>query len=413
MPRQKLALCAAILAVTLVVSASVGAVATPNDAATAESSLWSVGAQENATDGTQNESENETETPTETTPEDVRNLTGDNQTAILAGNESAIAEANLTNATANETDDETLPSQQNRNGTFVVDGVTGVYDYAVVTARHGSLQLFVRNATIATQNGTATAYNTFVAIGDDLSAVQLRVLENALREPFGNATAQEVSNVSAVTLNDTANATGAETTPTPTNGTDQGNATGTAPQLADLALAPLGDALAAELPGPVLDQQVRVKADLVNVRTNDTVTTHRDVLLRGTLAEVLQGEAETADPEMDRTNDTEVTLERTYFDVSNLSAPETVGSDETYQVNATVVNNDEEDGAEEVSLRIAGEQVDQRLVRLDAGESTTVSFEVDVSELDLRPGTYEHGVYAFADSATAIVEIQENATAAE
>lgn len=389
----------AVAVVVLVATAATGAIATAGLA------------QEDAEDG--NQTTNETAGPAQ--DEDVRNLTGDNQTAILAGNESATAEAGLRNATANRTAaEERLPSRQMRNGTFAVEDTVGIYDYAVVTARNGTLQLFVRNATIATPNGTVTMHNTFVAIGDNLSAPQLRALDDLLQRPYENATASAAANVSPVTTNETAlgNETAAETANATAgvNATDTANATASGPQLADLALGPLADALAENYSDPVLDQQTRVKADLANVRSDGEVTTYRNVLLRGTLSEVLQGQAATADREAADENETEVVIEREYYDVSNLSAPETVQVGETYTVSATVSNPGEDDGAEEVALVVAGERVDQRLVRLDAGESTTVSFEADPSAYDLGPGTYQHGVAAFADTETAVIELQGNAT---
>lgn len=404
MTRRTPALAALVLAATLIAAASAGGIAAPMDT-TATDNTWAVAGQETTTDGAENDTATETERrETEATPTDVRNLTGDNQTAILAGNESAAVEAGLANVT--------LPSQQNRNGTLRVDGTTGVYDYAVVTAKNGTLQLFVRNTTIATTNGTATVHNAFVAIGDNLSRPQLRVLHDALRAPFERAGVHTLANVSAVTPNETVNATTTETTTA--NVTNQANATvATGPQLDDLALGPFGQALATAYEDPVLDQQVRMKAGLVNVRMGERTVTYRNVLLRGTLREILTGQANTTERDVATTNDTEVMFEREYFDVTSLEAPDAMAPGQTYRINATVTNRGEESGAEEVSVKLAGEALDQQLVRLDANESTTVSFQVDPSELGLQVGTYELGVYAFANNATTIVEVRQNTTSVQ
>lgn len=362
---------------------------------------------------------------------DEGNLTGENETAVVEANESATREANLTNQTEAGPDqperraaNQTFPARQTSNGTFQVDGATGVYDYAVVTARNGTVQLFVRNMTVATDNGTTTMLNTFVAIGDNLSQQELRRIDEGLRQTFENDTAadrQVEANVSAVTVNETVNATAMNetvnaTTPngtvnaTAANETRQaGNDTATAasPQVRDLGLTPLANALASDLPDSALEQQSRVKVDVANVRANDTARTYRNVLLRGTLRDILDGQAETAEPTANRTADTDVQFERTYFDVSNLEAPDSVGVGETFQVSATVTNNGSDAGAEEVSLRIAGEQQQQELVRLEPGESTTVSFGTNLGSLDLSPGVYRHGVYAFGDSETAMVTVEE------
>lgn len=390
--------------VTVAVVAAVVAVPATSVALTAPADAVSAAAvQENGTEPTPNGTE---PTPNGTDEaDDERNLTGDNETSIVDSNESAAAEAGLANATDDGDEagaNETAPSMQAYNGTYRTDGATGVYDHVLVTSRNGTLQIFARNTTVATEAGTVTLHNTFVAIGDDLSARELGATYEELAGAFANDTDAR-ANVSAVTTNETVNATENETAEV-----DVGNATATAgPQLDDLALSPLGDALAAELPDAVLERQVRVKADLANVRTNDTATTYRDVFLRGTFAELLEGEANATRPTPERANATEATFEREYFEVSDLEAPDSLTADGTYRINATVTNPGGDDGAEEVSLRIAGERLAQELVRLEPGASTNVSFQADLGDADLGPGTYELGIYAFADGETAVVTLGE------
>ena len=101
------------------------------------------------------------------------------------------------------------------------------------------------------------------------------------------------------------------------------------------------------------------------------------------------------------------------FQVQNLDAPERVAEGDTVDVSARVVNEGGRQGTQTVAFRVdtntdgnldAGEGVASRSVTLDAGESTTITFEdVDTSGLD--PGTYTHGVFTDNDSATAQIEV--------
>ncbi len=353
-------------------------------------------------------------------PDEERNLTGDNETSIVTGNESARREAGLANVTdepATEPEgNQTFQARQEFNGTFQIGNATGVYDHAVMTGRNGSINIFVRNMTIATNNETTTLLNTFIAIGNNQSRQDLSQLSTVLAGELNDtAPPPAEGTIEPVGLTETepderaaGEDTPGETPQVPPPGT-QSN-----PELRELGLTDPAAELSESLPAQVLDTYTRVKVDVANVRQNDTVHTYRNVVYRGTLREVLTGQAATGVVQTNETGDANVTFEREYFRVTNLDVPATVTLGESYQVNATVVNRGDDDGAEEVAYKIAGEQQGEQLVRLDGNESTTVSFEVTVSQGDIEPGTHEHGVYAFAHSETGVVSVnQPNASTAE
>ncbi len=101
------------------------------------------------------------------------------------------------------------------------------------------------------------------------------------------------------------------------------------------------------------------------------------------------------------------------FEVSGLTAPDSVAQSESFDASVTVSNAGDENGTQTVGLRVDadgdGELSDDETVRtreiaLDAGESTTISAE-DVNTSDLEPGEYTYGVFTANDSATGAITI--------
>jgi uncharacterized membrane protein len=81
-----------------------------------------------------------------------------------------------------------------------------------------------------------------------------------------------------------------------------------------------------------------------------------------------------------------------HFAVSDLAPLEyTAEHDEVFTVSATVENTGDLSAEKTVELRLDNETVANTTVELDAGNNTTVEFEVDASEID--PGEYTHSVW--------------------
>ncbi|GAA0200674.1 hypothetical protein GCM10009000_013480 [Halobacterium noricense] len=100
------------------------------------------------------------------------------------------------------------------------------------------------------------------------------------------------------------------------------------------------------------------------------------------------------------------------FEVTNLSAPETVPVGQSFNVSATVRNPGDRNGTEELQYRFSGVTVQRQTLTLGAGESQTVTFEVSPGTLPSEPGTFTHGVYAFDDNQSASISLtNENQSA--
>jgi len=91
------------------------------------------------------------------------------------------------------------------------------------------------------------------------------------------------------------------------------------------------------------------------------------------------------------------------FAVSNLTAPENASQGEWIDVTATITNTGDQRAAGPVKYRIDDSVRRGTGVNLEAGESTTVTFEFNTQPVD--PGNYTHGVYAGENNATAEIEI--------
>jgi uncharacterized cupredoxin-like copper-binding protein len=98
--------------------------------------------------------------------------------------------------------------------------------------------------------------------------------------------------------------------------------------------------------------------------------------------------------------------------VSNLQAPGSATQGDAIDVSADVTNEGEQSATKAVEFRVdvdgdgfdGDDVVLSQDVQLDAGDSTTVTFE-DVDTSALAPGTYTHGVVTPDDSATAQITI--------
>jgi len=93
------------------------------------------------------------------------------------------------------------------------------------------------------------------------------------------------------------------------------------------------------------------------------------------------------------------------FQVSEFSAPDAVREDESYQVETTVENLGEDAGTATVEYRLGGEKVETVPVEVAAGGSKTVT--IDVVEIPVDPGSYEHGMHVEDSSVTGEITIEE------
>jgi len=100
-----------------------------------------------------------------------------------------------------------------------------------------------------------------------------------------------------------------------------------------------------------------------------------------------------------------LTVEDTVFEVSGLSPTEaTVTAGDVIDASATVTNTGNAAGTGDVEFRVGGTAVATTSVTLDAGGSTTATFDgVDTAGLD--PGEYTHGAFTADDSATGTLTV--------
>ncbi|MFP9191302.1 CARDB domain-containing protein [Natrialbaceae archaeon A-CW1-1] len=98
--------------------------------------------------------------------------------------------------------------------------------------------------------------------------------------------------------------------------------------------------------------------------------------------------------------------EPAFFTVTDLEpVDETVVNGDALTVSATVTNTGDETETQPVELRVGGEVHKTESVTLDGGDSDTVTFTFETS--DLEPGTYTHGVYTDDDEQTGTLTIEE------
>lgn len=86
----------------------------------------------------------------------------------------------------------------------------------------------------------------------------------------------------------------------------------------------------------------------------------------------------------------------------------TVGNSIT--VNAEITNDGEASGTKVVELGLDGEALNSQEVTLDGGESTSVQFTVDTSELE--PGEYTHSIRTEDDELAGTLTLEEDTTLA-
>ncbi|MFC7071600.1 BGTF surface domain-containing protein [Halovenus rubra] len=97
------------------------------------------------------------------------------------------------------------------------------------------------------------------------------------------------------------------------------------------------------------------------------------------------------------------------FTVSDLS-PENAATEQgsTVEVSATIANDGGEEAETSVELLLDGSTAATKSATLAGGESTTVTFEVDTS--DLEPGTYVHGIATGDDDASGALTVEAAST---
>jgi len=98
------------------------------------------------------------------------------------------------------------------------------------------------------------------------------------------------------------------------------------------------------------------------------------------------------------------------FDVTNLSAPESAASGDTITVTADIINPTDDPMVQDVDFRVDGEVVARQALALNAGETNTVTFEVDTTGLS---GEYVHGVYTQDHGEIATISIEGEGEPAE
>ena len=101
------------------------------------------------------------------------------------------------------------------------------------------------------------------------------------------------------------------------------------------------------------------------------------------------------------------------LDVVDLEAPLNATVGETLTVNATITNPTDEALTQPVDFRLGGDVIQRKNVSLGPGENTSITYEIDTS--DVAPGTYTHGVYTrnFGQIAAITLESPETTTPAE
>ncbi|MDO8364586.1 MAG: hypothetical protein Q7V88_16965 [Actinomycetota bacterium] len=79
------------------------------------------------------------------------------------------------------------------------------------------------------------------------------------------------------------------------------------------------------------------------------------------------------------------------FAVDSIAAPDSVVTDDAFEVGVLVRNNGDESGTQELTLSAGGVALGTQTVQLDAGAEVTITFDVD----GLEPGNYELTVDKF------------------
>ena len=118
---------------------------------------------------------------------------------------------------------------------------------------------------------------------------------------------------------------------------------------------------------------------------------------------------------MERGQDAQIRIaeEIQSFQVSNLTAPDTVTAGENLTVTATVTNPNEFTVTQPVQYRFDGNLVETQSVTVDGEDSETVEFQIATD--DLAPGTFIHSVFSvdFGQSALITVDTVDDADEGE
>lgn len=86
---------------------------------------------------------------------------------------------------------------------------------------------------------------------------------------------------------------------------------------------------------------------------------------------------------------------------------QTVTADSTYDTEATLRNDGDQEATQAVQYQVDGDTVDRQAVTLASGGRTTVGF-TDLGTASLGAGTYTHGVYTNNDSQTGNLTVERN-----
>ena len=159
--------------------------------------------------------------------------------------------------------------------------------------------------------------------------------------------------------------------------------------------------------------ETTTEEDVVDETTTEedveTVTTTEEDVVETTTEEDVVDETTTEEDEVTETT-TEVdepAEEVDSFEVAELDAPESATVGDTIDVSATVTNPNEEEATQTVAFRLEGDVIAREDVTLAEGESSTVSFGVDTSEVP--PGEYVHGVYTMEFGELDVIVLEEAA----
>ncbi|WP_440006493.1 CARDB domain-containing protein [Halomicrococcus sp. SG-WS-1] len=95
------------------------------------------------------------------------------------------------------------------------------------------------------------------------------------------------------------------------------------------------------------------------------------------------------------------------FQVTNLSAPDTVSVGESFEVTAELTNPGDQSGVEQVFYAFGGVVVQRQTVELSPGESRTVTFQVRSGQIPGEPGAYTHSVRAFDSEQSAQIRLTD------
>ena len=134
----------------------------------------------------------------------------------------------------------------------------------------------------------------------------------------------------------------------------------------------------------------------------ETTTTEED----GEMVE----ETTTTEEEVEETTEEVTPAEDDSFEVSELDAPDSATTGDTITVSATLSNPNDQQATQEVAFRLEGTVIARQSVTLDAGEQTTVEFEIDTE--GVPAGQYIHGIYTrnFGELAVIVLEDPSAAT---